>query len=98
MKIRKFRLIKNMRKGPLLPEALKRMTVRLEKTGDLRVQPGRGRKPTRSDIVGDVATAIFEQSMNNVPGCSSTCAVSRNLSVPYITVQNIEENGAFFPI
>ena len=38
----KFRLIKNLRKGPLLPQALKRIIVRFVITGDLRVQPGRG--------------------------------------------------------
>ena len=56
--LRKIRLIKNLFKGPLLPQALKRMIARFEKTGDLRVQPGRRRTPTRSDIVEDVATAI----------------------------------------
>ena len=95
---RKFRLIKNIRKGPLHPEALKRMIARFEKTGDLRVQPGRGRKPTRSDIVEDVATAIVEQSMDNVAGCSSARAVSWNLSVPYSTLQNILRKMVnFFP-
>ena len=37
--LRKFRLIKNLRKGPLLPQAVKRMIARFEKTGDLRVVP-----------------------------------------------------------
>ena len=86
---RKFRLIKNIRKGPLHPEALKRMIARFEKTGDLRVQPGRGRKPTRSDIVEDVATATVEQSMDNVASCRCARVASRNLSVPYSKVQNI---------
>ena len=72
---RKFRLIKNLRKGKLLPQALKRMIARFKKTGDLRVQTGRGRKPTRSDIVEDVATAIVEQSVDNVAGCGSARAV-----------------------
>ena len=69
--IRKFHLIKNLRKGPLLPQAFKRKIARFEVTGDLRVQPGRGCKQTRSDIVEDVATDIVEQSMDNVAGCSS---------------------------
>ena len=58
--LQKFRLIKNLRKGPLLPQALNRMIARFGKTGDLRVKPGRGRKSTRSDIVEDAATAIVE--------------------------------------
>ena len=64
------------------------MIVRFEKTGDLGVQPSQGRKPTRWGIVEDVATAIVEQSMNNVAVCKSARGVSRNLSVPHNTVQN----------
>ncbi|GFX12557.1 uncharacterized protein TNCV_3156781 [Trichonephila clavipes] len=56
--LREFRQLKNLRKGPLLPQALSRMVARFEKTGHLGVQPGRGRKSTRSDVVEDVATAI----------------------------------------
>ncbi|GFU79431.1 DUF4817 domain-containing protein [Trichonephila clavipes] len=58
-------------KGPLLPQALKRMIARFEKTGHLGIQPGRGRKLTRSDVVEDVATAIVDQSMDNVIDCSN---------------------------
>ena len=64
------------------------MITQFEKIGDFRVQPGRGCKPTRSDIVEDIATAIVEQSIYNVTGCSAR-AVSRNFSVPYSTMQNI---------
>ena len=39
----KFRLLKNLRKGPLLPQALMRLIAPFEITGDLRVQPTRGR-------------------------------------------------------
>ncbi|GFV11487.1 uncharacterized protein TNCV_1413641 [Trichonephila clavipes] len=56
--LREFRRLKNLRKGPLLPQALKRMIARFEKTGHLGVQPGRGCKSTRSGVVEDVATAI----------------------------------------
>ena len=84
--LRKFRLIKNLLKGSLFPQALKRMIARFKKTGDLRVQLGRGRKPTRSDIIEDVATTIVEQSVDNVAGSSSARAASRNFSVPYSTV------------
>ena len=76
-----------------------KLQLHFEKTGDLRVQSGRGRKPTRSGIVEDVDTTIVEQSMDNVSGCSRAYAISRNMSVPYSTVQNIlRKNGAFFPI
>ena len=94
--LRKFSLIKNLRKGPLLARALKRMIARFEITGDLRVQPDRGRKPTRSDIV-EVSTAIIEQLMDNVTDCSGH-AVSRNLSVSYSKVQNmLRKMMHFFP-
>jgi len=65
------------------------MISRFEKTGDLRVQPGRGRKSTHPDVVEDNATSIVEQSMNNVVGGSSARAVSRQLDIPYTTVWNV---------
>ncbi|GFW18470.1 uncharacterized protein TNCV_1184971 [Trichonephila clavipes] len=96
--LREFRRLKNLRKGPLLPQALKRMIARFEKTGHLGVQPGRGCKSTRSDVVEDVATAIVDQSMDNVIGCSSARAVSRHLGVPYSTVWNVLRKVVhFFP-
>ena len=94
--LRKFRLIKNLRKGQLRPQALKRMITRCEKTGDHRFQPGRGRKPTRSDMIEDVATAIFQQAIDNVAGYSFARAVSRILSIPYCTVENILKKMVFF--
>ena len=83
--------LKTLHKGPLLPQAVRRMIVRFEETGHLGVQlgRGRGRKLTRSDVVGNVATTIVEQSMDNVVGCSSAHAVSRHLDVPYSTVRNV---------
>ncbi|GFT32343.1 uncharacterized protein TNCV_4483811 [Trichonephila clavipes] len=85
--LREFCRLKNLRKGPLLLQALKRMIAQFEKTGHLGVQPGRGRKSSRSDVVEDVATAIVDQSMDNVIGCSSARAVSRHLGVPYSKVE-----------
>ncbi|GFV64033.1 DUF4817 domain-containing protein [Trichonephila clavipes] len=41
--LREFRRFKNIRNVSLLPQALKRMIVRFEKTGYLGVQPGRCR-------------------------------------------------------
>ncbi|GFS72804.1 DUF4817 domain-containing protein [Trichonephila clavipes] len=96
--LREFRRLKNLLKGPLLPQALKRMIVRFEKTGHLDVQPVRGRKSPRSDIVEDVATTIVDQSMDNVIGCSSARAVSRHLAFPYSTVWNVLRKVVhFFP-
>ncbi|GFV29120.1 uncharacterized protein TNCV_4601521 [Trichonephila clavipes] len=93
---REFRRLKNLHKG--LPQALKRMIARFEKTGHFGVQPGRGRKSTRSGVVEDVATAIVDQSMDNVIGCSSARAVSRHLGVPYSTVWNVLRKVVhFFP-
>ncbi|GFW91751.1 DUF4817 domain-containing protein [Trichonephila clavipes] len=96
--LRELRRLKNLRKGPLFPQALKRMIALFEKTGHLGVQPGRGRKSTRSDVVEDVATAIVDQSMDNVIGCSRAHAVSRHLGVPYSTVWNVLRKVVqFFP-
>ncbi|GBM40034.1 hypothetical protein AVEN_250505-1 [Araneus ventricosus] len=77
----------------------RRATLDSEKeAGYLGVQPGRGRKSTRSDVVEDVATAIVEQSMDNVVGCSSARAVSRHLGVPCSTVRNVLSKMVhFFP-
>ncbi|GFT95813.1 uncharacterized protein TNCV_311661 [Trichonephila clavipes] len=93
--LREFRRLKNLRKGPLLPQALKRMIARFEKTGHLGVQPGRGRKSTHSDVVEDVATAIVDPSMDNVIGCSSARAVSRHLGVSYSTVEIVEVDASW---
>ncbi|GFU72870.1 uncharacterized protein TNCV_4909991 [Trichonephila clavipes] len=96
--LREFRRLKNLRKGPLLPQALKRIIARFEKTGHIGVQPDRGRKSTRSDAVEDVVTAIVDQSMDNVIGCGSVRAVSRHLGVPYSTVWNVLRKVVhFFP-
>ncbi|GFW44188.1 uncharacterized protein TNCV_3855491 [Trichonephila clavipes] len=74
------------------------MIARFGKTGHLGVQPGRGRKSTRSDVVEVVATDIVDQSMDNVIGCSSARAVSRHLGVPYSTVWNVLRKVVhFFP-
>ncbi|GFW92980.1 hypothetical protein TNCV_3759681 [Trichonephila clavipes] len=48
----------------------------IRETGHLGVQPGRGRKSTRSDVVEDVVTAIVDPSMDNIIGCSSARTVS----------------------
>ncbi|GFT55804.1 uncharacterized protein TNCV_4521961 [Trichonephila clavipes] len=70
----------------------------IRETGHLGVQPGRGRKSTRSDVVEDVVTAIVDQSMDNVIGCSSARTVSRHLGVPYSTVWNVLRKVVhFFP-
>ncbi|GFV87672.1 uncharacterized protein TNCV_779561 [Trichonephila clavipes] len=94
--LQEFCRLKNLCKGPLLPQALMRMIAQFEKTGHLGVQPGRGRKSTRSDIVEDVATAIVDQSMDNVIGCSSARAVSQHLGVPYSSVECTEKSGVHF--
>ncbi|GFW80770.1 uncharacterized protein TNCV_348731 [Trichonephila clavipes] len=74
------------------------MIARFKKSGHLGVQPDRGRKSTRSDVVEDVATAIVDQSMDNVIGYSSARAVSRHLGVLYSTVWNVlRKVGHFFP-
>ncbi|GFX07860.1 uncharacterized protein TNCV_4161291 [Trichonephila clavipes] len=74
------------------------MIARFEKTGHLGVQPGRGCKSSISDVVEDVATAIVDQSKDNIIGCSSARAVSRHLGVPYSTVWNVLRKVVhFFP-
>ena len=69
------------------------MIARCEKTGDLRVQPNRGRKSTRSNVLKDIATAIVEKSMDNVVGCSNALRCSLQYSE-----ERIQKNAAFLPI
>ena len=67
------------------PQIVRRMTAELEKTGDIKIQPGRRRKSTRSDIAEDIATPVVENSIDNVVVCSS----AQHLNVSYSTVRDV---------
>lgn len=69
-----FYLFLNLCKGQFISKALRRMIARFTKTGHLGVQLDREQKQIRSDVGEDVVTAIVEQSMDNVIGCSNARA------------------------
>ncbi|CAL1283892.1 unnamed protein product [Larinioides sclopetarius] len=78
---------KKMRKGndPLSVNGLKAMVAKFEKTGSLKVQPGRGRKPVPQDTIEAVATAIVDRGQDSIAATSSARGVARNMNMPYST-------------
>lgn len=89
--LRAFRKHKKMRKGngPLSVNGLKAMVAKFEKTGSLKVQSGRGRKPVPQDTIEAVATAIVDRGQDNIAATSSARGVARNMDMPYSTVWKI---------
>ncbi|GBM24303.1 hypothetical protein AVEN_158864-1 [Araneus ventricosus] len=52
--VKEFRRMKQIRKGPMSPCALRKMIQKFETTGQLGILPGRGRKQIPSSRVEDV--------------------------------------------
>ncbi len=65
------------------------MIKKFEKTGSMKVQLGRERKPVSQDTSEEVATAIFDRSQYSIADTSSASGVARNLEMPYSTVWKI---------
>ncbi|GFY18079.1 DUF4817 domain-containing protein [Trichonephila clavipes] len=59
--LREFRRLKNLRKGPLLPQVLKGMITRFEKTGHLGVQPGCSSAPAFFPVQNSSQSAVDGQ-------------------------------------
>ena len=57
--LREFCQLRNSRKGPLPPQAIRTMIAQFEKTGEIIVQPSRRRKSTRLDVVEDVCHRCY---------------------------------------
>ncbi|KFM73345.1 hypothetical protein X975_03228, partial [Stegodyphus mimosarum] len=89
--LRAFRTHKKMRKGngPASVNGPKAMVATFEKTGSLKVQSGRGRKPVPQDIIEAVATAIVDRAPDNIAATSNARGVARNMDKPYSTVWKI---------
>ncbi|GFT45638.1 uncharacterized protein NPIL_362581 [Nephila pilipes] len=64
--------IKRARRGPLSPCVLRKMIQKFETTGQLSINPGRGRKQIPSSRVKNVATEIFEASSQLQDGSNNT--------------------------
>ncbi|GBN13339.1 hypothetical protein AVEN_136095-1 [Araneus ventricosus] len=79
--------MKQIRRGPMSPCALRKMIQKFETTGDLGIFPGRRRKQIPSSSVEDVATAVVEASSQSPHDSVSVPVVSRVLDMPYCTVR-----------
>ena len=84
--VREFRRLKKQRRGPMSERALRDMMGKFERTGQLGVLPGRGRKRVNTVVVEDIATAVVEASRESLHGTVSVPTISRTLDMPYSTV------------
>ncbi|GFX13328.1 uncharacterized protein TNCV_2907511 [Trichonephila clavipes] len=84
-----FRSLRKRRRGPMSERALKDMMVKFEKTGQLGVLPGRGRKRINTYVIEDIATTVVEASSESLHATVSVPTISRTLDMPYSTVRHI---------
>ncbi|GBM58576.1 hypothetical protein AVEN_222801-1 [Araneus ventricosus] len=81
--------MKQTRRGPMSPCALRKMIQKFETTRQLGILPGRGRKQIPSSIFEDVATVVVEASNWSPHGSVSVPVVSLVLDMPHSTVRKI---------
>ncbi|GBO43161.1 hypothetical protein AVEN_181881-1 [Araneus ventricosus] len=81
--------MKQIRRGPMSPCALRKMIQKFETTGQLSIFLGRVRKQILSSSLENVDTAVVEASSQSVHGSVSVPIVSRVLDMPYSTVGKI---------
>ena len=84
-----FHRLKNLCKGPLFSQTVRRIITRFEKTGNFGSSQLWGCRSTYPFVVEDVTTLVIEQSMDNVASYSSACAVSQHLDASYSTLWNV---------
>ncbi|KFM66244.1 hypothetical protein X975_14744, partial [Stegodyphus mimosarum] len=65
------------------------MVATFKKTGSLKVQSGRGRKPVPQYTIEAAATAIVDRGPDNIAATSSAREVARNMDMPYSKVWKI---------
>lgn len=87
--IRAFRRLKNIRRGPMTPRALRDMMKKFERTGQLGILSGRGRHVVESASVEDVALAVVDATSQSPHGVVSVPTVSRAIDLPYTTVWRV---------
>ncbi|GFT22320.1 DUF4817 domain-containing protein [Trichonephila clavipes] len=87
--LRKFRILKGMRKGPLTAINLQLMVTKFEETGSLTVRSGRGRKPVSAEAIEKVALQVEEDIASNVQASTSVRLVAEAFDLPRSTVQKI---------
>ena len=69
--LQEYRRLKQLRRGPMTINNLRRTVERYERTGTLFVQLGQRRKCIKQDQIEKVATAIIYQAMENKQATSS---------------------------
>ncbi|GFX89142.1 DUF4817 domain-containing protein [Trichonephila clavipes] len=84
--VRKFHRLKKQRRGPMPERAFKVTLVKFEKTGQLGILPGRGRKRINTAVVEDITTAIVEEGNESLHGTVSGPTISHTLDMPYSSV------------
>ncbi|GFW30315.1 uncharacterized protein TNCV_3850861 [Trichonephila clavipes] len=90
--LRKFRILKGMRKGQLTAINLQLMVTKFKETGSLNVRSGRGRKPVSAEAIEKVALQVEEDKASNVQAGTSVRLVAEALDLPRSTVQKIMRN------
>ncbi|GBM24654.1 hypothetical protein AVEN_272884-1 [Araneus ventricosus] len=83
--VKEFRRMKQIRRGPMSPCALRKMIQKFETTGQLGILPGKGRNQILSSSVVDAATAFVEASSQSPHGSVGVPVVSH----VYSTVRKI---------
>ncbi|GFX80325.1 uncharacterized protein TNCV_3930781 [Trichonephila clavipes] len=86
--LRKFRILKGLRKGLLTAKNLRLMVTKFEETGSLNVRSGRGKKPISAEAIEKVALQVEEDKSSNVLA-STSVRRTEALDLPRSTVQKI---------
>ncbi|GFT24852.1 uncharacterized protein TNCV_3021381 [Trichonephila clavipes] len=90
--LRKFQILKGLRKGPLTAKNLRLMVTKFEEAGSLNVRSGRGKKPVSTEAIEKVALQVEEDKSSNVLASTSVRRVEEALDLPRSTVQKIMRN------
>ena len=67
----------------------KAMVAKLEKTGSLNNQSGRGLKSVAQGTIKDFASTIIDRAQDNIACTSRVCGVSRNMDIPWKILRKI---------
>ncbi|GBO04107.1 hypothetical protein AVEN_203796-1 [Araneus ventricosus] len=70
-------------------QALKKMITKFREAGELGVLQGRWRKQLSNKTTEEVALAVVERASGSQYSWTSARAVSRDLFLPWSTVQNV---------
>ncbi|GFR31128.1 hypothetical protein TNCT_398091 [Trichonephila clavata] len=96
--VREIHCRKNLLHGSMSAKGIRGMIKRFKETGKF-VQPGRGRKRVTPVLFDGIKIAVDSRSQALEFGGSSACAVSRETSYSYNSVQKVlRKHNALLPI